>query len=124
MPSEVQIEVSLPSPSAPESGGGSALVETPEPDPASVASYLRPPLHEPNGSTYSDVGMPYPLPDVVVVDPRAPRRAAPPPEAPAFVESSFGPTPPSPPFVETSFGPPPPSIGGFPESSFGPDAGP
>lgn len=75
-----------------------------------VPAYDRPPLHEPMGSTYSDVGMPYPLRDIPVVtqETRRPPIAQPPPPAP-FFETSFGPTPAS---------------TGFPESSFGTDAAP
>jgi hypothetical protein len=53
----------MPSSSAslPEvSGGGAEIDETPRAD-IELADNpcVRPPLHEPNGSTYSDVGMPY-----------------------------------------------------------------
>jgi hypothetical protein len=75
--------------------------------------YERPPLHEPRGASYSDVGLPYPLPDVPEVG--LPPRIAP---APVGQPSSF---------PETSFGAEPPDrteSGRFPESSFGPDATP
>jgi hypothetical protein len=73
-------------------------------DAGEVPPYQRPPLHESRGSTYSDVGMPYPTPSVPAVEPSPPRRS--PPSVPApFPETSFGPTLPSSSFVESSFGP-------------------
>jgi hypothetical protein len=54
--------------------------------------YLRPPLYESHGSTFSDVGIPYALPSVPVEPPAPPVAppAAPPAPSP-FPESSFGP---------------------------------
>jgi hypothetical protein len=122
-------ERTLESPQVPtasgEKGGGSISIdETPRPDVESTESpYSRPPLHEPNGSTYSDVGMPYPLPSVPAQLPRT-MPIAPPPETPPSFETSFDPAPASNGgFPETSFGPTPASTDGLPESSFGPDAG-
>jgi hypothetical protein len=71
-----------------------------------LPEYERPPRYEPNGGMVSDVGMPYPLPDLPtgvrsVPPPRPATELVPPP----FVETSFGPDKPSPRFVESSFGP-------------------
>jgi hypothetical protein len=85
--------------------------EAPRADVAPVENpYARPPLHEPNGSNYSDIGMPYPLPSVSVVT-QLPR------------VTPVEPAPAAPPFFETSFRPTAPSIG-FPESSFRPNGEP
>jgi hypothetical protein len=74
--------------------------------------YTRPPLHESQGSNYTDVGVPYPLPNVPP-EPRGPARPPPaaPPEAPPIPETSFGA---STGYVEGA---------AFQGSSFGPDAG-
>jgi len=79
-------------------------------EPASPLS-LSPPRYESNGSTFSDVGTPYPLPSVLVEPTQPP--VTPPPPAPA-------------PFFETSFGASSPSSSsnGLVESSFGSDAAP
>jgi hypothetical protein len=112
-----------PSASGDNGGGSISIDETPRPDIASTESpYSRPPLHEPSGSTYSDVGMPYPLPSVPAQLPHT-MPTAPPPETPPSFETSFGPAPASNgAFPETSFGPTPASNESLPESSFGPDA--
>ena len=130
---------SVEMPSSSNGGENISINETPRPDIESTESpHLHFPLHEPNGSTYGDVGMPYPLPSVPVQLPRA-TPTAPSSETPPFFETSFGPSPAPVPFLETSFGPAatssggfpetsfgptPAANGGFPESSFGPDAGP
>jgi hypothetical protein len=94
----------------------------------STPAYDRPPLHEPMGSTYSDVGMPYPLPDVPV-DRGGAGNDAPttrPPSPTPFFESSFASGPPAPAgtsFPETTFGPPGPASTGFAETTFGRDGG-
>jgi hypothetical protein len=74
--------------------------------------YVAPPRHEPNGSRrFSDVGMPFPIPSADL--------AAPPPRSTTLAPPDVPPTP----FVGTSLRPPE-GQPGFPESSFGPDAGP
>jgi hypothetical protein len=91
-------------------------------------AYDRPPLHGPMGSTYGDVGMPYPVPDIAVVVPQAhsPRSASP-SQPPQFFETSFAaPSPPAPgetAFPGTTFGPPVPASTAFLESTFERDAG-
>jgi hypothetical protein len=103
------VAVPLPLPRDPSDLGVTSMQGEPDAD-----VYSRPPLHEPNGSPrYSDVGMPYPIPDVAIdtlpPSPPQPTSAAPPAAAPAFPETSFR---------------PPYESKGFPESSFGPDAEP
>ena len=84
-----------------------------------VPAYNRPPLHESMGSSYSDVGMPYPLPDVPAAGmPQtrgAPSGAFPPSVS---VDEAF---PQGDSFPETTFGPPAPSPTTFPETTFGRD---
>jgi hypothetical protein len=84
---------------------------------------------EPMGSTYSDVGMPNPLPDVPVVTPEArgtPNAPTPPPAS--FIGTSFGPSPASTAstgsaFPGTTFGPPAPASTVFRETTFDRDGG-
>jgi hypothetical protein len=92
------------------SGGETEKASTPAPE-----AYEREPLHEPNGSTYGDVGAPYPLPGVVS---GAVASGA------SFASGSVA-SPASPPIPESSFGSPsgspaPAGSSDFPESSFGP----
>jgi len=116
----------LPAPSdrAPEMDREPAWsVETPRAQSVSADDpYTRPPLHEPNGAPYGDVGVPYPLPDfpadrVFMGTTRAPSSV----ETPAIPESSFGGSNGSAEdsFSESSFG----ASNGFTGSSFGADAG-
>jgi hypothetical protein len=65
--------------------------------PVPISVYAEPPKHEfPGSSRYSDVGMPYPLPDIAALSPAAPparpERSEPPPPEPSpapFLETSF-----------------------------------
>ena len=92
---------------AADASAGEALPSSRQP---AEPAYLRPPLYDSNGSTFSDVGMPYPIPSASPPLPQATSSPPPAPPAPA-------------PFFETSFGPPTAATG-FPESSFGPGATP
>ncbi len=115
---DVTAEGELESPSVPreERGEAASIEETPV--------YAHPPLHDSIGSTYSDVGMPYPLPDVPTVTPEVPvTPSEPAPEPAPFFETSFAGAPPATAtseFPGTSFGPPPPASSAFPETTFGP----
>jgi hypothetical protein len=102
-----------------------SIEETPQSDVESVENpYSRSPLHEPRGTTYSDVGIPYPLPSIPVDT--EPARATPTersPRSPPFLGTSFGPRPASPTLFESASVPMPTS-NGLQESSFGPDTAP
>jgi hypothetical protein len=87
-------------------------------------AYDQPPLHEPMGSTYSDVGMPYPLPAVPVLSRGAYATPSDPPPPAPFFETTFPvSTPGDDSFPETTFGPPAPVSTAFPETTFGRDGG-
>ena len=105
-------ELSPRSSSAEEESGGpvSAIETTPVNGESAAVPYLRPPLYESNGSTFSDVGIPYPLPSVVEPPPAPTGSSMPQPALAPFFETSFGPGSPSSPSSDSN---------GFPESSFG-----
>ena len=123
---ELKLEAQPPTPSdrALEVGREPAwIVQTPRDETASIDNpYTRPPLHEPNGATYGDVGVPYALPDFpVAVELTRTTPAVGSIEPPPIPESSFGGTNGSAEdsFSESSFG----ASNGFTGSSFGADAG-
>jgi hypothetical protein len=97
---------------APPWGIGVTSMQGGEPD---ADLYVSPPRHEPNGSPrFSDVGVPYPIPDADIDE------SPPPPPRATLAEAPEVPTTP---FVGTSLRPPE-GQSGFPETSFGHDAGP